>query len=66
MNDKQIIEVLKKTKKYCEAQKEKNCVNCRFFYPRRIIWCQIKSLAGCLHTDPKEWNMKIIEEIIND
>ena len=66
ITDKQIIEVLKKTKQYCETHKENNCANCKFFNYRRIIWCQIKNLVGCLYTEPKEWDMKIIEEIINE
>lgn len=66
MTDKQIIEVLKTTKQYCEAYKENDCVNCRFFNPRWIICCQIKNLINHLYLDPKDWDMEIIEEIINE
>ena len=62
ITDKQIIEILKNIKGYCMHNTD--CYNCKFVDKRDE--CQIFKLSEVLNFLPCDWDIKKIEEIINE
>ena len=60
MTEKQFIEMLEKIKERC---RKTLCPDCPFKNPND---CQLRVIARMLNTSPINWDIKEIEEVIND
>lgn len=60
MNDKELLELLKKIKEYCENE---SCNVCKFSIRN---YCQFEMFASCLDNSPNNWDMEEIERIIKE
>lgn len=64
MTEKQFIEVLKKIKERCKTNKM--CPECIFKSARDVTSCQINRITNKLDMAPEDWDIKEIEELLNE